>query len=137
MRAVKQAAKAHISAPITKYDIEVEILYSTFTKKGKRADIDNVIKPTLDALKDVASKDDIQVRSVTGTLFDRNKDSNISGRVEYIKQLFYSPDKETLLISIYSDSRLEELGGEDAVKKMRLEQWDKELSSKLKRLKST
>jgi Holliday junction resolvase RusA-like endonuclease len=81
---VIQAAQAHISTPITEDDIEFELLYSTLTKKGVRADIDNIIKPNLDALKGMAYNDDIQVRSVTATLFDRNKENIVSGRVEHM-----------------------------------------------------
>jgi uncharacterized protein (DUF433 family) len=77
-----------------------------------RADIDNIIKPTLDALKDVVYNDDRQLRSVRATLFDRNKENIVFGRVEQRGRLFYSPEKDVILISIYSDSRLQELGGE-------------------------
>jgi hypothetical protein len=55
-----------------------------------RADIDNSIKPILDALKDVVYIDDNQVRSVTATLFDLRQYNKISGYVEDIKDLFYS-----------------------------------------------
>ena len=79
---VRSAADAVIDKPIAASDVEVEILYSTQADKGIRADIDNVIKPTLDGLKGVAYADDAQVRSVTATLLDRTKDNFHSGLVE-------------------------------------------------------
>ena len=108
--------------------VEVEINYSTLAEEGVRADIDNVIKPTLDALKEVVYRDDRQVRSVTATIFDRNRGNMITGLVEYMGHLFDSPDEDVLLIAIYSDSRLHELGGKEAVKKKRFEEWEKEFS---------
>lgn len=126
--AVIEAAKAQIEKPILINDIEVEILYSTLTKSSIRADIDNVIKPTLDALCSIAYTDDDQVRSVTATLFDRNRDIRLSGRVEHISRLFYSSDVDVLLIAVYSDSRLLELGGEDNVKRKRVKEWEKDFT---------
>ena len=128
MMAVRQAAATQVCLPITEKDIEVEINYSTLAEEGVRADIDNVIKPTLDALKEVVYRDDRQVRSVTATIFDRNRGNMITGLVEYMGHLFDSPDEDVLLIAIYSDSRLHELGGKEAVKKKRFEEWEKEFS---------
>ena len=71
-----------------------------------RADIDNIIKPILDALKDVVYIDDNQVRSVTSTLFDLRQDNTISGYVEDIKDLFYSGNNNAVQVSIYSDEEL-------------------------------
>lgn len=124
--AVSQAAGVTISSPILEDDIEVEIIYSTRKRSTIRADIDNIIKPTLDALKDIAYLDDAQVRSVKATLFDRNKPARVSGHVEIFGPLFSSPNEDVLVISIYSDSRLGELGGEDSAKKRRFEQWSTE-----------
>ncbi len=126
MTAVKQAAQPEIPAPIIEHDVEVEIIYSTVVPSTMRVDIDNIIKPTLDALSGVAYLDDAQVRSVTATLFDRTKDAVVSGRVENMGRLFRTPSKDVLLISIYSDSRLQKLGGEQAVQSRRLEEWSKE-----------
>src|SRR5262245_57145408 len=71
--AVRVAATAAIPRPIESDDIEVEIVYSTTRQQAQRLDADNVNKPTLDALKGIAYRDDRQVRAVTSTLFDNNR----------------------------------------------------------------
>ena len=132
MEAVSQAAVQAIPNPILTNDIEIEINYATTRSRGVRADIDNVIKPTLDALTDVAYSDDRQVRSVTATLFDRTQDNLISGRVEHMGRLLYSSDVDVLLIAIYSDTRLGELGGEEARKQYYFDEWERDFNSAIK-----
>lgn len=117
--AVGEAARQEICSPIEANDIEVELLYSTDVSEGIRSDIDNVIKPTLDALKGIAFDDDRQVRSVTATLFDKNKKNTLAGMVDHIQKLFYSNVPHVVLVSIYSDSRLAELGGPELIKAQR------------------
>lgn len=124
-KAVRQAAQVEIDHPITTNDIEVEILYSTDVRKDKRKDIDNVNKPTLDALEGVAYENDRQVRSVRSTLFDRNRPSIVSGHVEYFGRFLYSGKPHIILIRIYSDTRLAKLGGEKEVKSRRYNEWQK------------
>jgi len=121
--AVAASARAEIANPIEASDIEIEIAYATIQKVSERKDADNVNKPTLDALKGIAYLDDRQVRSVTSTIFDKNLPLQISGRVEYMGRLFYSDRPHVLLISIYSDSRLNELGGENMVQQQRYAEW--------------
>jgi hypothetical protein len=101
--------------------------YSAYRQEWvrKRKDADNVNKPTLDALKKIAYIDDSQVRSVTSTIFDKNLSLQFSGRVEYMGQLFHSDKPHVLLISIYSDSRLKELGGEKMVQQQRYSEWQR------------
>ena len=129
--AVKKAAQEAIPNPIKTEDIEVEVAYSTSATQHQRNDIDNVTKPTLDAMKGIAYLDDRQVRTINATLFDRNKNHTLSGRVEQIGHLFYSNHPEVVQISIYSDSRIEELGGENKVKEERFKKWEVEFSNKL------
>jgi len=121
--AVQQAARGVIATPITTRDIEVEIAYSSRTRQATRLDADNVNKPTLDALKGVAYADDSQVRSVRSTVFDRSAAASVDGRIEHMGRLFYSPHDHVVLIMIYSDSRLAELGGETEVMRRRYEEW--------------
>jgi Holliday junction resolvase RusA-like endonuclease len=127
--AVKQAAHQVIATPITACDIELEVAYSTRTKQATRLDADNVNKPTLDALKGVAYADDSQVRSVRCTVFDRSTATKVNGRVEQMGRLFYSPNDHVVLIMVYSDSRLAELGGEKEVQRRRYEEWQREFDS--------
>ncbi len=98
-------------------------------------DADSVDKPTLDALKGIAYRDDAQVRSVTATIFDRNVGHYVAGRVEHMGRLFYSPHPDIVLIMIYSDSRLQELGGEAEVQRRRYETWQHEFDATIGRIK--
>ena len=97
--------------PIVTDDVEVEITYSTSRKSGIRSDIDNIIKPTLDALTTVVFADDRQVRSVLATLWLQRERGVIGGSEEQLARLVMSFGPDFVMISIYSDSRLRELGG--------------------------
>ena len=123
--AVRAAAQREIANPITSDDVEIEIAYATGKKRSERKDADNVNKPTLDALQGVAYLNDGQVRSATSTIFDTNISLKIGGRVEHIGQLFYSKKPHVLLIMIYSDTRLAELGGEQEVQRRRYVEWQR------------
>jgi len=129
--AVRLAAAREIAKPIPADDVEVDVIYSTLAKPAERMDADNVNKPTLDALKGVAYRDDAQVRSVTSTIFDRAASHRVAGRVEHMGRLFYSPHPDVVLIMIYSDSRLHELGGEAEVQRQRYEAWQREFDATL------
>ena len=48
----------------------------------------------------------------------------------------YSPDPDVVLIMIYCDSRLQELGGEAEVQRRRYEAWQREFDATIGRLKS-
>lgn len=133
--AVRAAAVKEILSPIHSEDIEIEIAYSTMQKKGNRSDADNVNKPTLDALKGIAYADDRQVRAVTCSVFDNSREAMISGRVEYLGRLFYSGEPDVVLIMIYSDSRLEELGGEQEVQRKRYAEWQASFNAALEQQK--
>jgi len=135
--AVRAAARLEIANPINSDDVEIEIAYATGKKRGERKDADNVNKPTLDALQDVVYLNDRQVRSVTSTIFDRNISLKIGGRVEYIGQLFYSKKPHILLIKIYSDTRLAELGGEQEVQRRRYVERQRSFDELLARAKVT
>lgn len=133
--AVKQAARNEIDSLIISDDIEIEIVYSTDVEKGNRKDTDNVNKPTLDALEGVAYNNDRQVRSVSCTVFDKKLLSNASGRVEHLGRLFYSDKSHIVLIMIYSDTRLSELGGEEKVRDSRYLKWQQNFDREISELK--
>jgi Holliday junction resolvase RusA-like endonuclease len=126
-RAVKEAATEVIEKPIAVCDISVRVAYSTTVEPGQRLDADNVNKPTLDALKGVAYNDDAQVRSVTCTVIDRNNLGRLKGRADEMYHLLFSESEDVVLIALYSDSRLQELGGEEGAQRLRLLQWQREL----------
>lgn len=132
-RAVQFVAKAHIATPITSDDIEVEICWATTAREGVRADIDNIIKPTMDALIGIAYRDDKQVRSVTSMLIDRRRDNTLSGYVEDMGPLLYSNREHAVQIAIYSDIRMTELGGEDSIRKRRNEEFERRFNLEMQR----
>lgn len=134
-KAVAGSARQEIAKPIITNDIEVEIVYCTSTQKNQRIDADNVNKPTLDALKGVAYLDDAQVRSVRSTVFDRNLPATVSGRVEDMGRLFCSNPEHMVLIMLYSDSRLAELGGEQGVQRQRYLEWQNNFNRMLSEMK--
>ncbi len=132
---MRKSAKKCIKRPIISNDVEIEICWSYSTPENWPKDVDNIIKPSLDALNKIAYKDDKQVRSVTSTRFDLNSPCLISGRVEHIGNLFYSGNNNAILFAIYSDTRLNELGGEEVVKKNRFKEWEKRFKSRITNLK--
>lgn len=129
--AVQQAARVEISSPITADDIEIEIVYVTDVEKANRKDTDNVNKPILDALEGFAYSNDRQVRSVGCTVFDKKSPSTVSGRVEHVGCLFYSDKSHVVLIMVYSDTRLAELGGEKEVQHRRYIEWQQKFDMML------
>ena len=69
--AVRVEAWRRIRTPIASADVEISMLYSSLRAPRQRLDIDNTLKPTLDALCGIAFADDRQVRAVTARLIDR------------------------------------------------------------------
>lgn len=97
-------------------DVEIEITWSTVDRIGVRSDIDNIIKPIIDSLVGVAFDDDKQVRTVIATNFDKTKAPMINCYIEDYKDVFLSSKDNTILVTIYSDQKLNELGGEKVIK---------------------
>jgi len=59
---IQQAAKEQVPYPVKSGRIDIEIFFVALSTM--RADVDNIIKPILDALIDIVYFDDRQVRSV-------------------------------------------------------------------------
>jgi hypothetical protein len=80
--------------------IDVEIYFQA--QSPLRPDIDNIIKPVLDALKGVLYVDDSQVRSIKVAAFPSNEAYGFTGPTskETIDRLFAHPTTE-FLIDIY------------------------------------
>ncbi len=131
--AIRLEAQKLISSPILSDDIEIEICWGTRIREGIRADIDNIIKPTLDALKGIAFDDDKRVRSVTSTLIDRRNEHVLAGYVEDLGPLLYIDRDDAVQIAIYSDKRLAELGGESVLQKQRNEEFEKRFGEAMNR----
>jgi Holliday junction resolvase RusA-like endonuclease len=131
LKALRSEAVKQIPNPILSGDIEVEICWATNIRIGMRADIDNIIKPTLDALIGIAYDDDRKVRSVTATLFDLSIDNKIEGYVEDFAKLFFPNNSDAVQIAIYSDTRVAELGGYESLSKRKSEEFDKRFQNVL------
>ena len=130
--AVKRAARTEIQIPIVSSDIEIEITYSTALPPAQRMDTDNIQKPTLDALCGVAYNDDRQVRHSQATLFDRSTADQVTGRIDHLARLLYTPQPHIVLIRIYSDERLQEMGGAPVVQQRRYEEHQRTFDTALR-----
>lgn len=111
--AVKNEALKHFFQPIRTFDIEVSVFYSSKRPLDMRADIDNILKPTLDALCNIAYNDDQQVRSVSARLIDRTNPQILmfqDGLGHALINPLFHAGGETVLIHIYSESTLRSLG---------------------------
>ena len=60
---IQEAARSVLKKPLQSPRIDIEIVFAA-KDRNLRADVDNVAKPILDALKDIVYQDDKQVRSV-------------------------------------------------------------------------
>ena len=69
---------------------------------------------------------------MSSTVFDRNQDHTVNGRVELLGRLFFSPHPNVVLIRLYSDTRLTELGGAPTLRHQRFEQHEREFNEALR-----
>ncbi len=104
---VKDAAGKVIPYPIKSKRIDIEIFFKA--KHSLRADVDNIIKPIMDALKGVVYFDDSQVQSVKVTAIPSIIEGAyfISGwcNIEILNRLDKDPPKE-FLINIFEGGGL-------------------------------
>jgi hypothetical protein len=129
MAALREEAARHVATPIASNDVELSVVYSTTSPLGERADVDNILKPTLDALKGVAYVDDRQVRAVSSRVFDGvpfcvSPTEYVS--LTLVEPLMRSGFRDLIVVSIFSDRRLAELGGKDKVR-IRIDDEEREI----------
>lgn len=79
--AIREAAAAVVTRPSKSPRLDVEIVFAS-KDRNLRADVDNVAKPVLDALKGVAYEDDRQVRSVRVVALPLDDAFRTSGAME-------------------------------------------------------
>jgi hypothetical protein len=103
--AVADAARKLIPAPIESADVFVEIFYST-QAGAPQADIVEIIKPTLEALKGIAFLDETQIQSVTASVFDPSQHLTPSRGGAQLGPFLVSAVRHALLIRIFSESAL-------------------------------
>ena len=102
LQEIKDATKKQVPYPVKSGRIDIEIFFVAL--RTMRADVDNIIKPILDALIDIVYFDDNQVRSVRAVAIspdELNSFHNADSRA--LKRLFNSNE---FLIDIYQQMGL-------------------------------
>ncbi len=97
----QDAARREIPSPLRGDDLEVELLYVSRT--GINIDLDNIIRPTLNALTGIAYEDDRQVRSLRAARFDTKKPMRLRGSVRVGDTLFKEGAEHRVIVLIYSE----------------------------------
>jgi crossover junction endodeoxyribonuclease RusA len=94
---IRNAARQVVPNPTKSKRIDIEILFQA--ERPLRADVDNIIKPVLDALKGIVYLDDLQVRSVRATALPSDDAFGITGSAspEVFHRLMTMPPKEFLI----------------------------------------
>ncbi len=98
--AISSAAAAVVPSPTRSPRLDIEVW---FRATGvSRADVDNVLKPILDALKGVVYVDDSQVRSVRVVALPTNDAYQLNGTItpEMVSRLLHGNARE-FLVDVY------------------------------------
>ena len=100
VRQIRESAKSVVSRPTKSARVDIEVFF--VSKRTMRADVDNVIKPILDALVGVVYIDDKQVRSVRAVAIPSDDAIHLTGRmpIKTLERLFKSENKE-FFVDIY------------------------------------
>lgn len=103
MTGIRREAAKQISKPLASGRIDIDVLFSA--KAGNpRADVDNVAKPVLDALKGVVYHDDRQVRSMRVLFLPQ--DDVVDARGSLAVHLRLNQGEE-FLINVYEGRHIE------------------------------
>lgn len=97
------AARATVPRPTSSRRLDVEVWFCS--DNVSRADVDNVLKPVLDALCGVVYQDDRQVRSVRAVAVPTDDAISINGAVplDVVNRLFAGRE---FLINVYESLHL-------------------------------
>ena len=100
LQKIREVVKLVVPHPTKSPRIDIEIFFAA--KRTMRADVDNVIKPILDALIGVVYLDDKQVRSVRAVVIPKDDAIHITGLMptKTLDRLFESEGKE-FFVDIY------------------------------------
>ena len=100
--AIANAARQVIERPIGSSDVDIEVWFGS---DAMRPDVDNILKPVLDALKGVAYRDDCQVRSVRVVAIPHHRATHIPIRapIEVVQRL---GGRDEFLIAIFEGRSL-------------------------------
>jgi len=101
-QSIADAARAAVPAPTSSRRVDIEVWFVA-RKLRRRADVDNVLKVILDALKGIVYEDDAQVRSVRVVALPLDDAHVLPGQVslEALARLVEQP--EHFLINIFDD----------------------------------
>ena len=97
---IRKAASSVVAAPSRSTRIDIEVFFCA--EISLRADVDNIIKPILDALIGVVYEDDRQVRSMKVTALPKGDAFRSSGNAEAFTRLMKTEPRE-FLINVYDD----------------------------------
>ncbi|MFO7997013.1 MAG: RusA family crossover junction endodeoxyribonuclease [Dehalococcoidia bacterium] len=99
-RRIGEAAREVVPYPTKSKRIDLEVYFQS--QRALRPDVDNILKPILDALKGTVYTDDSQVRSITVVALPTDQAYSLGGwtSIETLKRLLEKPPKE-FLIDIY------------------------------------
>jgi len=78
---IKEAAEKVVPFPTGSGRLDIEIFF--LAERSLRADVDNIIKPILDALRGVVYEDDRQVRSVRAVAVAADDAVTLTGRCSW------------------------------------------------------
>lgn len=94
---IQENTKKIVPFPINSKRIDIEIFF--LSENSIRADVDNIIKPILDAMQGIVYFDDKQVRSVRVTAIPTNDVIHLSGWVD--SEIVEWEDENKFFIDIY------------------------------------
>jgi hypothetical protein len=97
---IREAAAEAVPSPSKSRRIDLEVFF--YAEVSLRADVDNVLKPILDALIGVVYEDDRQVRSVRVIALPKGEPFRSSRNAAAITRLMKTEPRE-FLINVYDD----------------------------------
>ena len=96
VEAIRVAARSVVERPTASRRLDVDVWFCA--DSVSRADVDNVLKPVLDALCGVVYLDDRQVRSVRAVAVPNDDAMRFSGPLSVINRLFAGRE---FLVNVY------------------------------------
>ena len=102
-RALAAAARREFPMPIRDADVELEIAYVP-SAASARLDVDNIAKPTLDALTGIVYADGRQVRAVRLVKIDKTLPQNVAERFGPMMAIYFSGPIHGVWVWVYSAS---------------------------------
>jgi len=102
-RALAAAAHREFPMPIRDADVELEIAYVT-SGNSATIDVDNIAKPTLDALTGIVYADGRQVRAMRLVKIDKTLPHEVAERLGPMMAIYFSGPIHGVWVWVYSAS---------------------------------